>query len=68
MKILIIGGTGLISTGITRFLVEHGDDVTIYNRGKQNTDVPESVKKIIGDRKDYVNVKLKMEYYDGKKS
>jgi len=32
MKVLIVGGTGLISTAITRSLVERGDDVTIYNR------------------------------------
>ena len=52
MKILIIGGTGLISTAITKFLVKRGDDVTIYNRGKQASDIPD-VKKIIGDRKNY---------------
>jgi len=60
MKVLIIGGTGLISTGITRFLVERGDDVTIYNRGKQDVDIPESVKKIIGDRKDYAGFEAQM--------
>ena len=27
MNILIIGGTGLISTAITRFLLERGDSV-----------------------------------------
>lgn len=31
MKVLIIGGTGLISTAITRSLVGRGDDVTLYN-------------------------------------
>ena len=29
MKILIIGGTGLISTPLTHFLLERGDDVTL---------------------------------------
>ena len=53
MKVLIIGGTGLISTAITRFLVERGDDVTIYNRGKQKAEIPETVRRILGDRKDY---------------
>jgi len=33
MKILIIGGTGLISTAIVNQLVDRGDDVTVYNRG-----------------------------------
>jgi nucleoside-diphosphate-sugar epimerase len=53
MNVLIIGGTGLISTAITRFLVERGDDVTIYNRGKRTADVPSNIKRIQGDRKDY---------------
>ena len=33
MRILIIGGTGLISTAIVDQLLERGDDVTIFNRG-----------------------------------
>ena len=33
MRVLIIGGTGIISTGITRLLVERGDEVVLYNRG-----------------------------------
>ena len=31
MQVLIIGGTGLISTAITRELIARGDDVTLYN-------------------------------------
>ena len=53
MKILIIGGTGLISTAITRYLVERGDDVTLYNRGIRESRIPDSVKRIQGDRTDY---------------
>ena len=35
MKILILGGTGLISTAITRELLARGGDVvTLYNRGQ----------------------------------
>ena len=34
MKVLIIGGTGLISTAITQCLIERGHDVTLYNRGQ----------------------------------
>ncbi len=67
MKVLIIGGTGLISTAITKNLVERGDDVTIYNRGMQNVDIPDGVKKIIGDRKDYKNFEIQMKdlgYFD----
>ena len=55
MRVLIIGGTGLISTAITRFLVERGDDVTLYNRGKTEPRIPSGPKSIIGDRKDYTS-------------
>ena len=34
MRILIISGTGLISTAMTRQLLEKGVDVTLFNRGK----------------------------------
>jgi nucleoside-diphosphate-sugar epimerase len=53
VKILIIGGTGLISTGITRQLVERGDHVTLYNRGKRTSEVGSGVQRITGDRTDY---------------
>ncbi len=43
MRILIIGGTGLISTPITRMLLERGDDVTLFNRGQTPPRVPRVV-------------------------
>lgn len=52
MNILIIGGTGLISTAITRQLVERGDNVTLYNRGQRCADIPD-VAQMHGDRTDY---------------
>ena len=60
MKVLIIGGTGLISTGITRELVERGDEVTLYNRGKREVEVPARVKKIVGDRRAYAAFEAQM--------
>lgn len=53
MKYLIIGGTGLISTSITRFLLEKGEEVTLYNRGKSEARFPNGTRRIYGDRKDY---------------
>ena len=53
MQVLVIGGTGLISTAITRYLVERGDDVTLYNRGIRELKIPHEPKRIIGDRTDY---------------
>jgi nucleoside-diphosphate-sugar epimerase len=54
MKVLLIGGTGLISTSITRFLLERGEDVTHYNRGQFDLyPVPPGVKSMRGDRRNY---------------
>ncbi|WEL22484.1 NAD-dependent epimerase/dehydratase family protein [Halorhabdus sp. BNX81] len=53
MDVLIIGGTGVISTGITRQLVEAGHGVTIFNRGETDIDIPDAVSEIHGDRFDH---------------
>jgi nucleoside-diphosphate-sugar epimerase len=60
MKVLIVGGTGLISTAVTRYLVERGDDVTLYNRGQSEADVPRGLKRITGDRTDYAAFEAQM--------
>jgi nucleoside-diphosphate-sugar epimerase len=61
MKILIIGGTGLISTSITRQLMERGgDDVTLYNRGRSEARAPGGWKQIVGDRKDFAHFEQQM--------
>lgn len=49
MKVCIVGGTGNISTSITRLLLQEGHQVTCYNRGKSNP-VPAGARVIIGDR------------------
>ncbi len=53
MKVLIIGGTGLISTAITTQLLARGDEVTLFNRGKSEARVPAGATTTIGDRRDY---------------
>ncbi len=50
MKVLVIGGTGLISTALTRQLTERGDSVTVYNRGMSGVVLPPEVRQIVGDR------------------
>jgi nucleoside-diphosphate-sugar epimerase len=52
MKVLIVGGTGLISTALTRQLLERGDEVTLYNRGQTEARVPPGATTIRGDRTD----------------
>src|SRR5690242_3188886 len=55
MRVLIIGGTGLISVGIVKHLLARGADVTMFNRGQRDDDgrVDRSrVRTILGDRED----------------
>ncbi len=55
MRILIIGGTGLISTAIVEQLLERGDEVTLFNRGVTETRFAgaERVRLLRGDRRDF---------------
>ena len=50
MRVLIIGGTGLISTGIVEELLQRGDSVTLFNRGQRAHALPNTVNVLIGDR------------------
>jgi len=50
VRILIVGGTGLISSAIVRFLAERGDEVTVYNRARREGELPGSVRRLVGDR------------------
>ena len=60
MKTLLIGGTGLISTAITRFLAQRGDQVTMYNRGRSPVRTPPGPQLILGDRKDFATFERQM--------
>ncbi|MBN9605530.1 MAG: NAD-dependent epimerase/dehydratase family protein [Actinomycetales bacterium] len=52
-RILIIGGTGTISSPISRLAVERGWDVTLLNRGTQSTrPVVEGARSLVGDASD----------------
>ena len=57
MKVLIIGGTGLISSCIALRLLARSDEVIFYNRGtpRQNElyPTPAGIQVIQGDRTDY---------------
>ena len=50
MKVLVIGGTNFIGPYVVRQLVDMGHSVTVFNRGKTQTDLPEEVKWLEGDR------------------
>ena len=52
MKILMIGGTGTISSAITRQLAESDNELWLLNRGSRKNEVPNNVKQIIADIND----------------
>ncbi len=49
MKVLFIGGTGIISTASTRLAAERGIDLTLLNRGRHAANLPAGVKTIAAD-------------------
>ncbi|MBM3460354.1 MAG: NAD-dependent epimerase/dehydratase family protein [Armatimonadetes bacterium] len=60
MKILILGGTGLISTGVTRLLLERGDEVTHFNRGQRSQEFAGRVRTVTGDRYEHAAFEAQM--------
>ena len=49
MKVLFIGGTGIISTAVTRLAAERGIDLTLLTRGQRSANFPSSVRTITAD-------------------
>ena len=49
MRVLFIGGTGIISTACTRLAAERGIDLTLLTRGRQAADLPAGVHTITAD-------------------
>lgn len=56
MKILIIGGTGTISSAITRQLSESGHELWLLNRGNRKSEVPSNVRQVVCDINDEAGV------------
>ena len=56
MKILFIGGTGTISSAITRQLAGNGHELWLLNRGNRKSEVPANVKQIVADINDEATV------------
>ena len=56
MDVLIVGGTGLISTGIARQAADAGHDVTAFHRGETDADLPAAISHVYGDRDDEVRL------------
>nr|HMN41997.1 NAD-dependent epimerase/dehydratase family protein [Phycisphaerales bacterium] len=53
LKLLILGGTAFTGPHLVRLALARGHEVTVFNRGKTEQRIgslPDSVKKLIGDR------------------
>ena len=61
MRILIIGGTGVISTAMSRLLLQDNADLTLFNRGNTPPRFGPGAKLITGDRNDLAAFKAQIE-------
>jgi len=50
LKILVLGGTGFIGPHVVRHALSRGHEITLFNRGKTNTDLFPEARKLVGDR------------------
>jgi nucleoside-diphosphate-sugar epimerase len=48
MRVLFIGGTGFISTAVSRMMIEKGFDLYLLNRGMRKENIP-GVKNLVAD-------------------
>jgi nucleoside-diphosphate-sugar epimerase len=52
MKVLFIGGTGLISEAVSKLAVSKGIELYLFNRGQRNEFIPDGAHVIHGDIRD----------------
>lgn len=52
LKILVLGGTSFVGPHQVRPALARGHEVTLFNRGRTNTDLFPEVEKLVGDRID----------------
>jgi 2'-hydroxyisoflavone reductase len=52
LRLLILGGTGFIGPYQVHYAVARGHRVTVFNRGRQQADLPDTVEHLQGDRND----------------
>lgn len=50
LNILILGGTGFLGPHTVNYALERGHEVTLFNRGKTNSNLFPDLETIIGDR------------------
>ena len=57
MKVLFIGGTGIISSACTQLAIERGIDLYLLNRGQSTRTVPDTAKILNGNIRDKASVR-----------
>lgn len=57
MKVLFIGGTGTISTAVSRLLLEEGHELYLINRGNRGGALPEGAVTLTADIRDEEKVR-----------
>lgn len=50
LRILILGGTGFIGPNQVKYAVARGHQVTVFNRGRSQGEIPDEVERLYGDR------------------
>lgn len=60
MKVLVVGGTGVISRAIVKELLKNDHQVAIFNRGSRSLYSNGDVEQITGDRKNYSEFEERM--------
>ena len=63
MKVLFIGGTGIISSAVSKLAVERGIELYHFNRGKSHRKI-EGVKNITGNIRNVAETKEILKNYD----
>lgn len=50
LKILMLGGTGFLGPHTVQYALDRGHEVTLFNRGKTNSDLFPDLERIVGNR------------------
>jgi 2'-hydroxyisoflavone reductase len=66
LKILVLGGTGLIGPPMVEYALARGHELTLFNRGKTNTHLFPDVERLKGDRNDDISA-IEKEVAGGRK-
>ncbi|MFN2221900.1 MAG: NAD-dependent epimerase/dehydratase family protein, partial [Candidatus Promineifilaceae bacterium] len=61
MKVLFIGGTGIISSACSQLAIERGIELTLLNRGQSSRPVPDGLRVLQGDIRDPSSVSQALE-------